>query len=90
MSHKPHPIKVINIALSKATKADEIAKETTVTGKVTVVVTVMSIFKRKRCKLQNASLGNEKPSCQKGRKSQILAGKYPRIAETFLKNQKKV
>jgi hypothetical protein len=30
-----------------------------------VVVAVMSIFSRKRCELQSANLGNEKPSCQK-------------------------
>jgi hypothetical protein len=35
------------------------------TGKVTAVVTVMSIFGKKRCNLQNAKFGNEKPSCQK-------------------------
>jgi hypothetical protein len=57
LSHKPHPIKVVDTALSVATKADEIAKETAETGKVTAVVTVMSIFKRKRCELQSASLG---------------------------------
>jgi hypothetical protein len=65
LSHKPHPIKVADTALSIATKADEIAKETAETGKVTAVVTVMSIFKRKRCKLRSASLGNERPSRQK-------------------------
>jgi hypothetical protein len=43
----PHPIKVVNTALSVATKADEIAKETAKTGKVTAVVAVMSVFKRK-------------------------------------------
>ncbi len=43
-SHKPHPIKVINTALSETTKADEIANKTTKTGKVTGVVAVMSIF----------------------------------------------
>jgi hypothetical protein len=35
------------------------------TGKVTVVVAVMSIFSRKRCKLRSANLGNEKSSRQK-------------------------
>ncbi len=64
MSPKPHPIKVFNIALSKATKADEIAKETAETGKVNAVVAVMSIFIRKRYKLRSASLGNERLSCQ--------------------------
>ncbi len=47
-------------------------KETTKTGKVTAVVTVMSIFKRKRCKLRSASLGNERPSCQKAEKAIFL------------------
>jgi hypothetical protein len=65
LSHKPQPIKVANTALSETTKADEIAIKTAKTGKVTAVVAVMSIFSRKRCKLQTANLGNEKPSCQK-------------------------
>jgi hypothetical protein len=50
LSHKPHPIKVINTAPSIAIKANEIAKETAETGKVTAVVAVMSILIRKRCK----------------------------------------
>jgi hypothetical protein len=44
LSHKPRPIKVLGTALSKAMKADEIAIETAKTGKVTAVVTVMSIL----------------------------------------------
>jgi hypothetical protein len=72
MSHKPHPIKVVNTALSEATKADEIAKETAETGKVTAVVTVMSIFKRKRCKLESSNLGKERPSCQKAERANFL------------------
>jgi hypothetical protein len=47
LSHKPRPIKGVDTALSVATKADEIAKETAETGKVTTVVVVMSIFKKK-------------------------------------------
>ncbi len=47
--HKPRPIKVVKTgALSEPTKADEITKETTKTGKVTAVVAVMSIFKKKK------------------------------------------
>jgi hypothetical protein len=46
-SHKPRPIKVVNTALSKTTKADEIASKTAKTGKVTAVVAVMSIYKKK-------------------------------------------
>jgi hypothetical protein len=89
MSHKPRPIKVLDTALSKATKADEIAKETAKTGKVTVVVAVMSIFKRKRCTLRSASLGNERPSCQKAERANFCR-KIPADHETFLKNQEKV
>ncbi len=72
MSHKPRPIKVVKTAPSVATKADEIAKETAETGKVTAVVAVMSIFKRKRCKLRSASLGNERPSRQKAERANFL------------------
>jgi hypothetical protein len=50
-------------------KADEIASKTAKTGKVTAVAAVMSIFKRKRCKLQSANLGNERPSCQKAERA---------------------
>ena len=46
-SHKPCPIKVVDTALSETTKADEIASETAKTGKVTAVVAVISIFKKK-------------------------------------------
>ncbi len=46
-------------------KADEIASKTTKTRKVTAVVAVLSIFKKKRWKLRSAGLGNERPSCQK-------------------------
>ncbi len=50
-------------------KADEIASKTAKTGKVTAVVVVMSIFKKKRCKLRSASLKNERPSCQKAERA---------------------
>jgi hypothetical protein len=50
-------------------KADEIASKTAKTGKVTAVVAVMSIFKKKRCKLWSANLGNERPSCQKAERA---------------------
>jgi hypothetical protein len=72
LSHKPHPIKLINTALSETMKADEIANGTAKTGKVTAVVAVMSIFKKKRCKLQSANLGNERPSCQKAERANFL------------------
>ncbi len=72
MSHKPRPIKVVDTALSETTKADEIAKETAKTGKVTAVVAVMSIFIRKRCELRSACLGNKRPSCQKVERANFL------------------
>ncbi len=37
-----------------------------------MVVVVMSIFKKKRCKLQSANLGNERPSCQKVERANFL------------------
>jgi hypothetical protein len=49
--------------------ADEIASETSKTGKVTAVVAVMSIFSKKSCKLQSANLGNKKPSRQKAERA---------------------
>jgi hypothetical protein len=64
LSHKPRTIKVVKTALSVATKADEIALETAKTGKVTAVVAVMSIFKKKKYKSRSAILGNERPSHQ--------------------------
>jgi hypothetical protein len=71
LSHKPCLIKVVNTALSETTNADEIASKTAKTGKVTAAVMVMSIFHRKRCKLQSVNLGNEKPSCQKVERANI-------------------
>ncbi len=71
MSHKPHPSKVLNRALSETTKADQIAIKTANSGNVTAVVAVMSIFSRKRCKLRSANLGNERPSCQKAERANI-------------------
>ena len=32
----------------------------------------MNIFKRKRCELRSASLGNERPSCQKAERANFL------------------
>jgi hypothetical protein len=47
VSTEPHPIKVVNTAFSNYMRADEIAIETAKTGKVTAVVTIMSIFCKK-------------------------------------------
>ncbi len=69
LSHKPRPIKVVNTASSETMKADEIASKTAKTGKVTAAVTVMSIFKKKRCKIWSANLGNERPSRQKAERA---------------------
>jgi hypothetical protein len=69
-------------------KADEIAIKTAKTGKVTAVVAVMSVFSKKRCKLQSANLRNEK-LLAKRRKEQIFRRKIPADQEAFLKNQEK-
>ena len=71
-SHKTCPIKVVDKAFSETTKADEITSKTAKTGKVTAVVAVMSIFKKKRCKLRSASLENERPSRQKAERANFL------------------
>jgi hypothetical protein len=69
LSHKPHPIKVADTALSETMKADQIAIKTAKTVKVTAVVAVMTIFSRKRRKLRSANLGNERPSHQKAERA---------------------
>jgi hypothetical protein len=84
-SHKPCPIKVVNTALSETTKADEIASEAAKTGKMTAVVMVMSIFKKKICKLWSNNLGNEKPSCQRAEEP-IFWRKIPANQKALLKN----
>jgi hypothetical protein len=48
LSAEPHPIKAAATAPSENKRADEIAIETTKTGKVTVVVAVMSISVKKK------------------------------------------
>jgi hypothetical protein len=60
-----HPTKVIDSTPSKHMRADEIAIETAKPGKMTVMVAVMSIFCRKKCKSRSANPGNKKPSCKK-------------------------
>jgi hypothetical protein len=87
-SHKPHLIKVVDTALSETTKANEIVNETTKTGKVTAVVTVMSIFKKKRCELRSASLGNKRPSCQKAERANFLEENTRRSRSLSQKSRK--
>ncbi len=89
MSHKPRPIKVVNTALSVATKADEIAKETTKTGKVTAVVAVMSILREKNANC-GALFSEMRSLLTKERKELIFFRKIPADCKTFLKNQEKV
>jgi hypothetical protein len=69
-------------------KADEIAKETAETGKVTAVVAVMSIFKKKKCKLRSASLENEKPSRQKAERANFLQENTHRLQNLSQKSRK--
>jgi hypothetical protein len=46
-------------------RADEIAIKTAKTGKVTAVVTVISIFCKKKCNLRSANSRNKKLSHQR-------------------------
>jgi hypothetical protein len=64
-STDPRPINFADTAPSETMRADEITIETAKTGIVTVVVAVMSIFSKKRCKSRSANFKNENPSCQK-------------------------
>jgi hypothetical protein len=89
LSHKPCPIKVVDTAFSVATKADEIAKETAKTEKVTAVVAVMSIFKRKNANCEALFL-EMRGLLAKERKEPIFCRKIPANRKTFLKNQEKV
>jgi hypothetical protein len=56
---------------------------------VTAVVAVMSIFKKKRCKLRSANLRNERPSRQKAEKADFLEKNYPWIEKPFSKIEKR-
>ncbi len=76
MSHKPHPIKVVDTALSETTKADEITSKTAKTGKVTAVVTVMSIFKKKDANC-GALISEMRSLLAKRRKEPIFRRKIP-------------
>jgi hypothetical protein len=58
-------------------KADEIASETTRTGKVMAVVTVMSIFKNKRCTNCGALVSEMRGLLAKRRKEPIFRRKIP-------------
>jgi hypothetical protein len=88
-STESRPIKVADTAPIETTRADEVTIETAKTGKVTAVVTAMSIFSKKKCKLRSAYRGNEKPSCQKRQKVPIFRRKIPAYQEAFLRNQEK-
>jgi hypothetical protein len=88
LSHKPHRIKVVDTALSETTKADEIANKTAKTGKVTAVVAVMSIFKKKDANC-GALVSEMRGLLAKRRKEPIFWRKIPADQEAFLKNQEK-
>jgi hypothetical protein len=85
LSTEPSPIKVTNTAPSETMMADEIAIETAITGKVTAVVVVMSIFSKK-----DASCGVPIVEMQsllaKRQKVPILRRKIPTDQEAFLRN----
>jgi hypothetical protein len=88
MSTTAHPIKVINTAPSKTTRADEIAIETAKTSKVSAVVAVMSVFCRKKCKLRSANPGNGKPSCQKAESAKFLEVNFHKLRDLSQKMRK--
>jgi hypothetical protein len=67
-------IKVVNTAPRKTMKADDIANETAKTGKVTVDVSVMGFYCRKKCNSWSANPGNNKPSYHKAESGEFLEG----------------
>jgi hypothetical protein len=69
-------------------KADEIASETAKTRKVTAVVAVMSIFKKKDANC-GALVSEMRGLLAKRRKELIFWRKIPADWEAFLKNQEK-
>ncbi len=82
MSTKPHPIKVAATAPSDNMMVDEIAIETAKTGKVTAVVTVMSIFVKKDAICGTLIL--TRSFLPKRQKVPISQRKSPADQETFL------
>jgi hypothetical protein len=85
LSHKPRPIKVVDTALSETTKADEFASKTAKTGKVTAVVPVMSIFRKKYVNC-GALISEMRGLLAKRRKEPIFQRKIPADQEAFLRN----
>ncbi len=55
---------------------------------MTAVVAVMSIFSRKKCKLQSANLGNERPSSQKAEQANIPERNTCRLRSLSQKSRK--
>ncbi len=88
MSSEPHLIKVANTSSNETMRADEIAIKTVKTGNVTAVVAVMSIFSKKRCKLQSANCRNEKPSCQKAEQDNFPEENSRRLRNLSQKSRK--
>jgi hypothetical protein len=89
LSHKPHPIKVVDTALSEITKADEIVSEMAKTRKGTAVVGVMSIFKKKDEKCR-ALILEMRSLLAKRRKEPIFWRKNLRIKKPFSKIKKRL
>jgi hypothetical protein len=89
LSHEPRPIKVVDTALRETVKADEIVNKTAKTGKVTAVVAVMSIFKKKEANC-GALVLEIRGLLAKRQKEPIFCRKIPADRKTFLKNQEKV
>jgi hypothetical protein len=69
-------------------RADEIVIRTTKTGKVTVVVSGISIYCKKRCNLQNAKSKDEKLSCQNVKSAHFPEENFCRQRKLSLKTRK--
>jgi hypothetical protein len=76
MSSETRPVKVTNLDSDKI-RANEIAIENSKTGKVTAVVTVIYLFKDKRC---NSRSAKRKPLAKDCQKSASKSEKSKRLA----------
>jgi hypothetical protein len=82
-STEPHPIKIANTAPNETTRADELTIETAKTGKVTAVVVVMSIFRKKDASRGALILEMRSIFSPKGGKCQFSGGTFAWTKKPF-------
>jgi hypothetical protein len=88
LSTEPCPIEAVDTTPSETTRANEFVIETAKTGKMTAVVTVMSMFSKKTCKLRSTNRRNKKPSCHKAEIANFLEENFHRPSNLSQKLRK--